>query len=210
VNLPFSEACERNKHPILEVLRQTLPEEGSILEIGSCTGQHVVCFAPEFPNLKWQPSDQAEYLQGLIFRLKAEGCGNIMPAVELDVLGRWPHQVFDAAYSANTAHIMGWPAVQAMFGGVARHLAADGVFCLYGPFNRDGKYTSASNEDFDRNLKARDASMGIRDIADLVSLAERHYMKLEREIPLPANNQLLVFRKIHEPGFGESIDEGTL
>jgi len=198
VNLPFSEACERNRQPILDVLKGILPMAGAILEIGSGTGQHIVYFAPEFPKLKWQPSDQEVYLQGLRARLKIEGSENILPAITLNVLGDWPRQTFDAAYSANTAHIMGWPAVQAMFAGLGRRLVAGGVFCLYGPFNRNGAFTSPSNERFDRQLRAEAAQMGIRDISDLASLAERHHMKLEREISLPANNQLLVFRKSNE------------
>ena len=207
MSFPFSEACERNKQPILEVLKQVLPSEGSILEIGSCTGQHVVYFAPEFPRLQWQPSDRAEYLQGLLARIKVEGSQNILPAIELDVLGNWPQTIFHAAYSANTAHIMGWPEVQAMFDGLSRRLAAGGVFCLYGPFNRNGSYTAPSNESFDCQLRARDARMGIRDIRDLASLAERHHMSLEREVQLPANNQILVFRTTNETGSTGVDDE---
>jgi cyclopropane fatty-acyl-phospholipid synthase-like methyltransferase len=207
VDLLFSESCERNRFPILEVLKQVLPEAGSILEIGSCTGQHIVFFAPEFPNLNWQPSDQEEYLPGLLARIAVEGCDNILPAITLDVLGNWPPRVFDAAYSANTAHIMGWAAVRAMFGGVASHLEAGGVFCLYGPFNRNGEFTSSSNANFDRQLRARNPEMGIRDIRDLASLAERHHMTLERAIPLPANNQVLVFRKSNDPESRKSTIE---
>lgn len=195
MNLPFSDACERNKRPILSVLKQILPKKGTILEIGSCTGQHVVYFAPEFPDLKWQPSDQEEYLQGLEARIEVEGHDNILPPIRLNVFEQWPHQIYDAAYSANTAHIMGWSAVQAMFAGLAPRLEAGGLFCLYGPFNRNGAFTSPSNENFDRQLRARDPEMGIRDISDLASLAKRHHMKLEQEIPLPANNQVLLFRK---------------
>lgn len=207
MDLHFSEACERNKVPILEILKQVLPREGSILEIGSCTGQHIVFFAPEFPNLKWQPSDQEEYLPGLLARIEVEGSDNILPSIALDVLGNWPQRVYDAAYSANTAHIMGWTAVRAMFGGVAAHLEAGGVFCLYGPFNHNGAFTSPSNENFDRQLRARNPEMGIRDTSDLASLAECHHMTLERAFPLPANNQVLLFRKSNDPDSRESTIE---
>ena len=108
--LPFSEACERNKAPVLHVLRQILPSTGAILEIGSGTGQHIVYFAPNLPGLQWQASDRDENLQGLTARLEQEGSPNILPAIELDVLEQWPDRIFDVAYSANTAHIMGWGA----------------------------------------------------------------------------------------------------
>ena len=193
--LPFSDSCERNKEPILDVLKEILPARGRILEIGSCTGQHLVFFAPHFPHMQWQPSDCPEYLEGLFARLEFEGGANTLPPIELDVFGPWPDQVFDAVYSANTAHIMSWDAVCAMFAGLENHLAPGSVFCLYGPFNQAGRFTSESNEVFDRHLRARSAHMGLRDLEALESLAKRHHMHLESQHPLPANNQLLVFRK---------------
>ncbi len=193
--LANSEACERNKGPILDVLKAVMPNQGRVLEVGSCTGQHVVFFAPEFPGLTWQPSDRAEHLAGLRARLQMEGSNNILPPIELDVLMEWPNQGFVAVYSANTAHIMGWRAVCAMFEGVGLRLEDGGVFCLYGPFNLDGGFTSASNQAFDRQLRKRDPDMGIRDVADIANLAEHHHMKLERNVPLPANNRILIFRK---------------
>jgi len=199
MSVAYSEACERNKGPILDVLRQVLPARGNLLEIGSCTGQHVLFFAPEFPAVTWQPSDRTEYLEGLKNGLDNERQANILPAIELDVLKVWPDRQYEMAYSANTAHIMSWEAVCAMFEGLGARLVGDGLFCLYGPFNRNGEFTSESNEAFDRQLRSRDPQMGIRDIPDLASLAERHHMKLERADALPANNQLLTFRKNHDP-----------
>jgi cyclopropane fatty-acyl-phospholipid synthase-like methyltransferase len=200
-NLPFSEACERNKEPILEALGQLFPSRGQVLEIGSCTGQHIVFFAPSFPALSWQPSDQMEYLEGLSARIRLEGSPNILEAIELDVLKEWPGQLFDAVYSSNTAHIMSWESVCAMFAGVGKCLLPGGVFCLYGPFNEGGRFTSASNEEFDRSLRARDPAQGIRDLDALDSLALGQQMKLQQQFRLPANNCLLVFRKN-----GASID----
>ena len=194
-DLPYSEACERNRKPILDVLRQVLPDKGSLLEIGSCTGQHLVFFAASFPGISWQPSDQAEYLGGLTARISQQGTKNILEPVELNVLQHWPEQFFDAVYSANTAHIMSWDAVCAMFAGVGDALLPGGVFCLYGPFNVDGRFTSASNEAFDLSLRARDAAMGIRDLEALESLAQSNNMVIDRQYQLPANNCLLVFVK---------------
>ena len=191
---PFADACERNKGPILEVLRQVLPSRGRILEIGSGTGQHVVYFAPHFPGLLWQASDRRENLDGILFRLEQEGSSNVLPPIELDVLEQWPEQVFDSVFSANTSHIMGWDAVCAMFAGLELHLAPGGVLCLYGPFNQRGQFTAPSNEEFDLQLRARSPHMGLRDVEALESLAQRHQMSLELQYAMPANNQLLVFK----------------
>jgi SAM-dependent methyltransferase len=195
IPLPFSESCERNKAPILEVLQQLLPSSGKILEIGSGTGQHIVYFAPNFPLLQWQPSDRDEYLPGLTARVEQEGSPNILPPIKLDVLEQWPDGRFDAAYSANTAHIMGWDAVCATFAGLGTCLAPGGLYCLYGPFNQDGNFTAESNREFDRHLRSSDPQMGLRDLEALESLANRSQMVLQSQFPMPANNQILVFRK---------------
>jgi cyclopropane fatty-acyl-phospholipid synthase-like methyltransferase len=195
IPLPYSESCERNKAPILEVLQQVLPRAGKILEIGSGTGQHIVHFAPHFPLLHWQPSDRDENLPGLAARVKQEGSPNILPPIKLDVLEQWPGGGFDAAFSANTAHIMGWDAVCAAFAGLGAHLAPGGLFCLYGPFNQDGRFTADSNREFDRHLRSSDPQMGLRDLEALESLANNSKMVLQKQFPMPANNQILVFRK---------------
>ena len=198
--LPFSPACERNRQPILEALRQVLPEHGTVLEIGSGTGQHVVYFAEHLPGLQWQPSDRPEYLSGLRRRLGEEGGPNIRDPIVLDVLEEWPGGLFAAAYSANTAHIMGWPAVVAMFEGVGRRLQPGGVFCLYGPFNENGQFTAPSNAAFDAQLRGQSPEMGLRDIEAIEALAVARGMGLEQRFRMPANNQLLVFCKYADPG----------
>lgn len=194
-DLPYSESCERNRKPILDVLQQVLPGKGCLLEIGSCTGQHLVYFAASFPGISWQPSDQVEYLEGLSARIRQQGTDNILEPIELNVLQRWPERFFDAVYSANTAHIMSWDAVCAMFAGVGDVLVPGGVFCLYGPFNVEGRFTSTSNEAFDLSLRTRDAAMGIRDLEALESLALSNHMEIDRQYQLPSNNRLLVFVK---------------
>ena len=134
--IPYSSAAERNRQPILEQLQKLLPREGAVLEIGSGTGQHAVFFDANLPGLLWQPSDQEENLAGLEACFAAEGNENILPLLKLDVLSDpWPGRCYDGAYSANTAHIMPWEAVVAMFSGVAAHLLPGARFCLYGPFN---------------------------------------------------------------------------
>lgn len=197
-DLPFAPACERNKQPILEVLQRVLPESGLVLEIGSGTGQHLVHFSAHLPQLQWQPTEQLENLPGLQRRLDMEAGSSVLPAMELNVAAAWPVISVAAVISANTAHIMSWQEVICMFDGVANILAAGGSFCLYGPFNQNGNFTSESNQQFDQDLKWRKASMGIRDVTELEKLAGRRHMQLERQIALPANNQMLVFRKDSE------------
>jgi hypothetical protein len=196
--LPYSEACERNKSPIREALADYLPGTGCVLEIGSCSGQHVEFFAPAFPHLNWQPSDRLEYFQGLNARVTLAGVPTILDPIELDVMHSWPDRVYDAVYSANTAHIMSWSAVEAMFAGVGCHLAPGGVFCLYGPFIEEGGEPSPSNVVFDRNLRARDPVMGVRKLAELEKLAEGSQLGLIEKRRMPANNLMLVFRKKEE------------
>jgi hypothetical protein len=192
--LPFSEACERNKEPILAVLRTAFADRAQVLEIGSGTGQHAVHFAAALPHLIWQPTEQLKYLSDLNSRVKLEGPANLRPPTLLDVnQSVWPLRSADAIFTANTLHIMGWAEVQAMFRGLNSVLAARGILCIYGPFRYGGRYTSESNRDFDRMLLERDPLSGLRDINDLSSLAERYGLQLKEDHDLPANNRLLVF-----------------
>ena len=194
-NLPFSQACENNKAPILERLQAVFVAPGKVLEIGTLTGQHAVHFAIAMPHLQWQPSDHPDSAHLCHGRLAQAALPNILPIIELDVGdANWPVDTFQWAFSANTAHIMAWPEVEKMFHGIGKRLAADGAFCLYGPFNEQGTYTSDSNRRFDQNLRAQAAQMGIRDLADLSALAESVGMRLTEKHTMPANNQLLVFR----------------
>lgn len=194
---PVAESCIENRRPILTVLRQLLPGRGSLLEIGSGTGQHAVYFAPEFPTLKWQTSDRAENHPAIRAWLADEGVANILPPLLLDVLQPWPLQQpsFDTVFSANTAHIMGWQAVEAMFAGVGRVLCEGGLFLLYGPFNYKGRFTTEGNARFEQWLKQRDPQSGIRDIEALRALGSAHHLQLYRDFAMPANNRLLVWRK---------------
>jgi len=194
--LPFSSATERNRQPILDQLVVLLPGKGAVLEIGSGTGQHAVFFTRHMTEIHWQPTDRAENLAGLELQFSVKGNSRIHKPLRLDVLkDPWPERSYEAAFSANTAHIMSWEAVQAMFAGVATHLLCDARFCLYGPFNIDGAYTSPGNEQFDAGLRQQDPQMGIRNMSDVESLSNQHQMVLEQKIAMPANNFILVFRK---------------
>ena len=193
---PFSEACERNKEPILGILRQVLARSQRVLEIGSGTGQHAVFFAAELPHLYWQTSDLAAAHPGIQARIRASNLPNVLAPCVLDVDAPvWPVQDMDAIFSANTAHIVAWPQVENLFQGVGRTLQAQGLFCLYGPFNYRGEFTSASNAQFDAWLKQRDARSGIRDFEALDRLAQQQGMVLQDDYAMPANNRTLVWRK---------------
>ena len=194
--IPFCSAAERNQQPILDQLRKFLPQRGTVLEIGSGTGQHAVFLTRKLPGLSWQPSDRLENLAGLEARFLSEDSKRILPLLKLDVISDpWPGCSYEAAYSANTAHIMPWEAVVAMFTGLATHLVPGARFCLYGPFNIDNRFTSESNAQFDAQLRAGDSQMGIRDMAAIESLANLHQMGLEYKLAMPANNFLLVFTR---------------
>lgn len=193
---PYSEACEQNKDPILKVLREVFSEPGLILEIGAGTGQHAVHFARELPHLDWQPTDQADYLPGIWMWVAEAGLSNLRPPLALDACCEpWPVTQAGGVFSANTTHIMNWPAVEGLFRGVGRALQPGGAFCLYGPFNYGGCYTSASNAEFDAFLKDRDPASGIRDFDDLDRLARENGLRLLRDYSMPVNNRTLVWVK---------------
>lgn len=193
---PFSQACENNKRPILEVLRRHLADVHELLEIGSGTGQHAVFFAAELPHLVWQPSDRRENHDGILAWIRESGRDNVRPPLELDVSDEpWPITSTAAVFSANTCHIMSWEEVVDFFTGVGRILKPGGRFCLYGPFNYGGRYTSESNAVFDQMLRRRDPLSGIRNLEDLDDQAARAGLHQIEDNEMPANNRLLVWRK---------------
>lgn len=196
--LPYSEACERNKQPILAVLAEFLAPGARVLEIGSGTGQHAVHFAGLLPAVQWQPSDRREYLDALSRRIAIEGSVNLCEAIELDVERQqhWPAAgQFDAIFSANTLHIMSWPAVQAFFHAASRLVPStpSARLMVYGPFRYGGRCTTPSNAAFDEMLRARDPASGLRDFEAVHALAAQGGFALLDDRAMPANNQLLVW-----------------
>jgi cyclopropane fatty-acyl-phospholipid synthase-like methyltransferase len=192
---PFAPACERNRDPILAVLRTQFADCRSVLEVGSGTGQHAVYFAAALPWLSWQCADLASQLPGISQWLDEADLPNTPPPIELDVCGPWPTGPYDAVFSANTLHIVGWPEVEAFFTGVGRVLGAAGTLVVYGPFNAEGSYTSASNREFDAWLKARDPRSGIRDVEAVQALAAQAGLHAVDDVTMPANNRCLVWRQ---------------
>jgi len=193
--LHSSAACERNKEPILAVLRGYLDGPARVLEIGGGTGQHAVWFGRHLPDLVWQSTDRPEYLDLLAERVRREGTPNVPPPLRLDVRDSpWPvRRHVDAVFTANTLHIMSWDCVRHFFRGIGEVLNTDGWLLVYGPFRYRASYTSASNASFDRQLRTRNPASGIRDFEAVEELAAGQGLDLVADHAMPANNQMLVW-----------------
>jgi len=194
-HLPFSEACERNKEPILAQLRTHFARATRVLEIGSGTGQHAIHFAAAMPQLTWQPSEIPGELDGISAWMAQRPLANMLAPIALEVRADWPGRSFDAIFSANTLHIMGWESVRACFRGIGCCLEPGGVLAIYGPFNYGGRFTSESNAAFDAWLRRRDPVSGIRDAEAVHALAAEAGLLPEADHAMPANNRLLVWRR---------------
>ena len=193
----YSPSCERNKHVIVEQLQNLLANSKNVLEIGSLSGQHAAHFCEQLPHLKWQPSDLYENLAALRHNLKLVGNAKIESPLKLDVSDfcELPTNLFDTVFTANTLHIMSWQHVQSMFENIGCHLKSLQTICIYGPFKYQQKFTSESNANFELWLKSRDVNSGIRDFERVNSLANNIGFTLDKDITMPANNQLIVWRK---------------
>jgi SAM-dependent methyltransferase len=190
-------APERNKRPILDVLRRVLPERGRALEIASGSGQHAAYFAAELPQLTWQPSDvDADNLASIRAWVADAALPNLLAPIALDVCAAdWGTGRVDAVFNANMIHIAPFACCEALLKGAARHLVPRGVLVMYGPFRIGGAHTAESNAEFDASLRARDPRWGVRDYEDVVQLAAAAGLRAEERIAMPANNQTLVFRR---------------
>ncbi len=193
--LPFSQACENNKGPILVQLQRLLAQREQVLEIGSGTGQHATWFAAHLPHLRWQPTDIQENLGVLRPRCNEYEGENLLPPLALDVRDRpWPTPVLaDAVFTANSLHIMPWDAVEELFAELAAVAAPEALLLVYGPFNYGGRYTSESNARFDQWLAEQSAHSAIRDFERVDALARAAGFQLREDNAMPANNRLLVW-----------------
>ncbi len=195
---PRAPACERNRDPILKVLGKELADCSSVLEIGSGTGEHAVYFAEHLRHLTWQTSDQEENHSGIRAWLNWAELANTRPPLLLDTRDyqALADTNYDAVFSANTSHIMSWPAVLGMFALVGKVLPVGGAFYLYGPFKQEGCFNGDSDRDFDDSLRARDPAMGIRDLEMLDQLAAANGLDRSALYAMPANNWIVVWQKI--------------
>jgi cyclopropane fatty-acyl-phospholipid synthase-like methyltransferase len=193
---PFAESAASNAAPILEILQHEFRDRSRVLEIGSGTGQHAVAFAKVLRHLYWQTSDLDENHAGIRAWADDAQLGNLGAPLSLDVrTANIDEHAYDAAYSANTAHIMSIDAVEKMFTLLGKVLCDGGVFCLYGPFQRNGEFNARSNANFDAGLRQRDPAMGIRDIECLDEFASAAGMHRQRLYAVPSNNNVAVWRR---------------
>ena len=190
-------APERNKAPILEILRRVLPARGRVLEIASGTGQHIVHFAQGLPGISWLPSDpEPEHRNSIVARTEAASLGNVAPPLTLDVRQRpWPVQDVDAMLCINMIHIAPWEAALALLAEAGKLLPAGGLLYLYGPYRRDGLHTAESNAAFDADLRRRNPEWGVRNLQDVEREANAAGLLLLEVIAMPANNLSVIFRR---------------
>jgi hypothetical protein len=195
--IQHSPACERNKEPILQVLQRVLDRSTSVLEIAAGTGMHAVFMAAGLPHLVWQPTDMnPQALLSIQAWLELQPSDNLRPPMLLDTRSTdWPAGEFDAIFNANMIHIAPWTATQGLLAGAGRILPAGGLLVGYGPYKLGGAHTAPSNERFDQSLQARDPQWGVRDLEKVAAQAEQHGLVLEEQVDMPANNQMVVFRR---------------
>ena len=192
---PFSAACERNREPIVAVLRDFFADRARVLEIGSGTGQHAAHFAAALPQLIWQTSEVAAHLPGIRLWLAEAQLPNTPEPLLFDVNQAWPDGPFDAIFSANTLHIMGWDEVVLLFAGLPAVMSPGALLTVYGPFNEGGRFSSAGNADFDAALRAADPRRGIRDIEAVDALAQAAGLVRIDDHAMPANNRCLTWQR---------------
>ncbi len=186
----------RNQDAIAEVLSEVFSDTDSVLELGSGTGQHAVYMSRAFPHLTWQPTDLAECVAGMKCWRDDAGLANVCEPIALDVtMDHWPISIqYDAIFTANTLHYVGWDIAEALLIGAAKALKPNGTFCIYGPFNENGRYTGEGNRQFDGWLKNRDPDSGIRDIETVQKSLSQFDLVLTSRYQMPANNLMLVFK----------------
>lgn len=194
----YAPAAGRNAEPIMSTLASFLPDDGAVLELASGTGQHCAQFAERFQSLTWQPSDvDPTSLQSIDAYVAESMAKNLKPPLRLDATQTsWPCDSVSAIIAVNLVHIAPWCVAEGLFQGAERHLAADGCLILYGPYRFFGHYKAVSNKNFDVSLQAQNEQWGVRDLEDLAKLAASSGLYLDALVPMPANNHLLVFRKV--------------
>ena len=193
----FAPAAERNRQPILDVLRRVLPPAGLVLEVASGTGQHAIFFSERIPALQWQPTDASpEALQSIGAWVDDAARDNLLAPLDLDVRSpQWPISQADALLCINMIHISPWEATEALFQGASQLLEVGAPLITYGPYRLHGEHTAPSNAAFDQSLRSRNARWGVRDIDDLRDLGGRTGFVLEERVGMPANNMILVWTR---------------
>ena len=179
------------------MLRTILPERGTVLEIASGTGEHILHFAREFPGLVWQPSDfDPAALRSIEAWREPAGLPNLRPPIPLDARAEgWPMAAADAILAINMVHISPWAATLGVLRGAGRLLPPGAPLYLYGAYRQAGVDTAPSNEAFDVSLRTRDPEWGVRHLEDVIAEAEPCGLRLDTVVAMPANNLSVVFRR---------------
>ena len=193
----YAPAAERNRGPILEVLRRLVPHGARVLEVASGTGQHAAFFAAGLPATRWQPSEgDPSAIASITAWAQSEGASNVCEPVVLDAASPdWPAGTFDVVYCSNLIHIAPWTCALGLLCGAQRHLSPGGLLVLYGPFRVDGRHTSQSNAVFDRGLRAQDPRWGVRDLREVEEKAAERNLSFREKVQMPANNLVVVFER---------------
>lgn len=193
-------ATERNRGPILSVLRDLLPGGGTVLEIASGTGEHAAYFAEHLPDVTWQPSDPDPELRESIGAWTRESTGSILSPLAIDTTSdAWPAELsqtapLQAVLCINMIHIAPWAATTGLLSGAAALLAPGGFLYLYGPFKVGGRHTAPSNEAFDASLRDRNPAWGVRDHGEVAKAAADAGFQPPETLEMPANNLSVIFR----------------
>ena len=195
-----SPAVARNTAPILAVLKAHLPASARVLEIAAGSGEHAVAFAHALPGLEWTPADpSAEARASIAAWAEAAALSNLRPPVALDAAdpATWPKGPVDAVVGINMIHISPWAATEGLMAGAGRVLAdPGGLLVLYGPYREADMPLAPSNAAFDDSLKARDPAWGLRDRDGVVAAAKAQRLHLTLRLAMPANNLMLLFRRV--------------
>jgi Protein of unknown function (DUF938) len=200
----YAPATQRNREPILEVLRQVLPPTGTILEISSGTGEHAIFMAPHLAPRQWLPSDPNPDARASITAWQQTApSANLHPPIDLDASSpqwsvesdeRWKLDPITAIVNINMVHIAPKSAYLGLMAGASRILPHKGILYLYGPFKQDGVHTAPSNAAFDASLQSQNPEWGIRDLAEIAAAAATHNLHLHKIFPMPANNLSVIFQ----------------
>lgn len=194
----FAPATQRNREPILAVLRDVLPASGLVLEVASGSGEHAVHFAAAFPDLVFQPSDpDPAALASIDAWVAKSGLPNLRPAIRLDATARdWPIGRAEAVLCINMVHISPWAATEGLVRQAARLLPAGGPLYLYGPYRQGGVPLAPSNAVFDDSLRRRNPKWGLRELEAVAELAGAAGFGEPQVTAMPANNLSVVFRRL--------------
>jgi Protein of unknown function (DUF938) len=197
----YAPATDRNREPILAILRQVLPATGTILEISSGTGEHGVFMAPQLAPRYWLPSDpNPEARASIAAWQQFEPCDRMYPPIDLDASSdQWlveSKEPITAIVNINMIHIAPKAAYLGLFAGAKRILPVGGILYLYGPFKQDGVHTAPSNAAFDESLQSQNPDWGIRDLEEIIAVAASHNLDLQKVYPMPANNLSVVFELV--------------